>query len=82
VLSRLRGNDPQRAQWLATAGLLMMLALFFGGFIVVGGEWFQMWRSTAWNGLDPAFRNTVIALATAMLVHLDGRSTAAPQTEG
>jgi predicted small integral membrane protein len=82
VLCRLRGSDPQRAQWLATAGLLMMLALFFGGFIVVGGEWFQMWRSTAWNGLDPAFRNTVIALATAMLVHLDGRSTAAPQTEG
>ena len=20
------------------------------GFIVIGGEWFQMWRSTAWNG--------------------------------
>jgi predicted small integral membrane protein len=49
---------------------------------VVGGEWFQMWRSTAWNGLDPAFRNTVIALATVVLVYLDGRSTAAPQTEG
>jgi predicted small integral membrane protein len=29
-----------------------------------------MWRSTAWNGLDPAFRNTVIALVTLVLVHL------------
>ncbi len=79
VVARLRGSDPQRAQWLATAGLLMMLALFFGGFIVVGGEWFQMWRSTAWNGLDPAFRNTVIALATVALVHIDGRR---PHAEG
>jgi hypothetical protein len=32
--------------------------------------------------LDPALRNTVIALATVVLVYLDGRSTAAPQTEG
>jgi predicted small integral membrane protein len=36
---------------------------------VICGEWYQMWRSTTWNGLDPAFRNTVIALVT-LLVHL------------
>jgi predicted small integral membrane protein len=36
-----------QARSLATIGLAMMLALFFGGFIVIGGEWFQMWKSTA-----------------------------------
>jgi predicted small integral membrane protein len=67
---RERGTARPTARTAATIGLLMILALFFGGFIVVGGEWFQMWRSTAWNGLDPAFRNSVLALATLVLLHL------------
>jgi predicted small integral membrane protein len=41
-----------------------------GGFVTVGGEWFQMWKSTAWNGLDPAFRNSVLALAGLILIHM------------
>jgi predicted small integral membrane protein len=49
----------------------MTLALFIGGFIVVGGEWFQMGRSTPWNGLDPAFPNAVITRAIATHVYLD-----------
>jgi predicted small integral membrane protein len=28
-----------------------------------------MWRSTAWNGLDPAFRNSVLAAITLVLIH-------------
>ena len=55
---------------LSTIGLLMIVILFFGGFITIGGEWFQMWRSTAWNGLDPAFRNAVLAAITLVLIHL------------
>jgi predicted small integral membrane protein len=47
----------------------MIIALFFGGFIATGGEWFQMWRSTAWNGLDPAFRNSALAAITLVLIH-------------
>lgn len=71
----------------ATAGLLMVLVLFFGGFVVVGGEWFQMWRSTAWNGLDPAFRNSVLALLTLVVLHLPAHSrhaeaAAAPAPRG
>ena len=38
--------------------------LWFGGFMVVGGEWFAMWQSKTWNGLQPAFR----FYATLMLV--------------
>jgi predicted small integral membrane protein len=65
------GSDTiDRARSLATIGLLMLLLLFFGGFIAIGGEWFQMWKSAAWNGLDPAFRNSVLALGTMILVHL------------
>jgi predicted small integral membrane protein len=68
-----RGTSLRTAYALSTVGLLMIIALFFGGFIVIGGEWFQMWRSTAWNGLDPAFRNTVLALVTLVLLNLTGR---------
>ena len=59
-----------RARALSSIGLLMIVVLFFGGFITVGGEWFQMWRSTAWNGLDPAFRNSVLAGITLVLIHM------------
>ena len=68
-----RGTSHRTAYALSTVGLLMIIALFFGGFIVIGGEWFQMWRSTAWNGLDPAFRNTVLALITLVLLNLTAR---------
>ena len=75
VVLWIRERDAARptARFASTVGLLMILVLFFGGFIVVGGEWFQMWRSTAWNGLDPAFRNTVLALVTLVLLHLPAR---------
>ncbi len=64
--------DTARA--ISSIGLLMIVALFFGGFITVGGEWFQMWRSTAWNGLDPAFRNSVLAAITLVLIHTTAQS--------
>lgn len=57
------------ARTLSSIGLLMIIALFFAGFITIGGEWFNMWRSTAWNGLDPAFRNSVLAAITLVLIH-------------
>jgi len=57
------------AKAVSTIGLLMIVALFFAGFITVGGEWFNMWRSTSWNGLDPAFRNSVLAAITLVLIH-------------
>jgi hypothetical protein len=59
------------ARRLSTVGLLMILILFMGGFITIGGEWFQMWRSTSWNGLDPAFRNSVLAGIGLILIHLN-----------
>lgn len=67
-------SDYDLARTLSTIGLLMIIVLFFGGFITVGGEWFQMWRSDSWNGLDPAFRNAVLAAITLVLIHTTAQS--------
>lgn len=58
------------ARALATLGLVLVLFVFFTAFITVGGEWFSMWRSTDWNGLDPALQNAVLALLTLIVVHM------------
>jgi predicted small integral membrane protein len=67
-----KGRDDGfvRARAASTIGLLMLIALFMGGFIALGGEWFQMWKSQAWNGLDPAFRNAVLGVATLVVVQM------------
>ena len=67
-----RGSDVDfgRARGLATVGLMGLVILFFAGFITIGGEWFQMWKSLAWNGLEPAFRNSVLALFGLVLLYL------------
>ncbi|MFJ4694055.1 DUF2165 domain-containing protein [Streptomyces sp. NPDC088766] len=49
-------RDVGRARQVSTYGLLMVLLLFGGGFIAIGGEWFAMWQSEDWNGLDAATR--------------------------
>lgn len=80
VVPWLRGRrDGYRtARALSTIGLLMLVALFLGGFIAIGGEWFQMWRSDAWNGLDPAFRNAVLAILALVLLHLPSPAWRSP----
>ncbi|MFG2138006.1 DUF2165 domain-containing protein [Streptomyces sp. NPDC048650] len=68
----LRRGGFARARRTATAGLLMMLLLFGAGFLAVGGEWFAMWQSHDWNGLDAAARNFTVAGIVLVLVHLKG----------
>jgi predicted small integral membrane protein len=36
--------------------------------VVVGGEWFAMWQSRAWNGQEAAFRFYITALAVLVFV--------------
>ena len=48
--------DYNAAKEVAVAGLVCGLALWFFGFLTVGGEWFQMWQSKTWNGEEAAFR--------------------------
>lgn len=58
------------ARGLSTLGWLMGVLLFFGGFLTVGGEWWAMWQNSTFNGQEPAFRNSVLALAGILLAQL------------
>lgn len=68
-----RRGSYEKARQLATIGLVMIFVLFLGGFITIGGEYFQMWQGDVWNGLEPAFRNVVIAALGLLLIHLPSR---------
>jgi predicted small integral membrane protein len=45
-------------------GCLTGFLLWFFGFMVVGGEWFCMWQSEKWNGIEAAFRFVVLIMFT------------------
>jgi len=47
--SRVNAFAFNRAKGAAVLGLAGAIALFFGGFLAVGGEWFLMWQSETWN---------------------------------
>ncbi|CAL9475111.1 DUF2165 domain-containing protein [Streptomyces sp. enrichment culture] len=61
------------ARRVSTYGLLMMMLLFGAGFIGIGGEWFAMWQSEDWNGLDAATRVFLMSGVVLVLVQLTGR---------
>ncbi len=65
-----RNREFDRPRRISTVGFLMMLILFGGGFITIGGEWFQMWQSDQSNGLQPALQNFIISAFGLVLVHM------------
>ena len=66
-----------KAKGLAITGLTLGIALWFTGFMTVGGEWFLMWQSEKWNGQDSAFRLVVIiGIVLLYLIQPDGESEA------
>ncbi|MEU3515193.1 DUF2165 domain-containing protein [Streptomyces sp. NPDC006654] len=66
-------RDDGRARRVSTYGLLMLVLLFGAGFIGIGGEWFSMWQSKTWNGLDAATRVLVLTGLALVVVQLSGR---------
>ena len=54
----------------AVAGILIGIIIWFLGFEVVGGEWFAMWQSPAWNGLASAERIVSFLTLVLILLHL------------
>lgn len=66
-------RDTPRARTLSTYGLLMVMLLFGAGFIAVGGEWFAMWQSKDWNGLDAATRVFTLSGVVLLVVQLTTR---------
>ncbi|MTE17855.1 DUF2165 family protein [Streptomyces sp. TRM43335] len=86
-VASLRDGGHERARRAATLGLTMVLLLFGLGFFAIGGEWFAMWQSSDWNGLDAAARNVVLAGLALVVVNLpsrrgDGRRPAGPASTG
>lgn len=52
-------------------GLTLSFVLWFVGFIAIGGEWFLMWQSESWNGIEAAFRVSAIVLFILLFVGRD-----------
>ncbi|MFI0512628.1 putative small integral membrane protein [Streptomyces canus] len=67
-------RDDRAARRFSTYGLLMLMLLFGAGFIAIGGEWFSMWQSDTWNGLDAALRVFVFSGIALLVVNLPDRS--------
>jgi predicted small integral membrane protein len=62
--ARRDGASFQRAAGAARLGLGVTAALYFVGWLVIAGEWFEMWQSQQLNVLPDAFR----FFASAMLI--------------
>jgi predicted small integral membrane protein len=69
-----RRNAPARdfncGKDVAIAGLTLGFLLWQVAFMSIGGEWFGMWMSSQWNGIESAFRVFVTILAVLIYVTL------------
>ena len=50
----------EAAKRIPIIALTLSLLMWLVAFISVGGEWFLMWQSHAWNGEETAFRDFTI----------------------
>ena len=64
------------AKQLGIAALTLGMLLWFGAFIVIGGEWFLMWQSHLWNGQGAAFNNFAILGIVLLYLNLPDTATA------
>lgn len=54
----------------AVIGLGIGMLIWFTGFEVLGGEWFAMWQSHTWNGLESANRIILFEMLVLILLHV------------
>jgi predicted small integral membrane protein len=71
LLRHLRSDEARfnRAKRFVFIGATLGYLVWFFGFMVVGGEWFQMWQSQKWNGQQGAFRFYMTILAVLIFVN-------------
>jgi len=73
ILLRVHGSGADAfhaAKGVAFAGLGLGFALWFGGFMVIGGQWFASWQSKQWSGRESAFMfYSAIGIAFLALLH-------------
>ena len=64
-------NNPtkfkQSKKWIYY-GILLGLAVWFFGFMVIAGEWFASWQSAQWNGINAAFRISALLFLALIFV--------------
>ncbi|ACL57652.1 DUF2165 family protein [Methylobacterium nodulans] len=79
LLRHLRGKAVafNRAKSVAIAGLTLGYLLWQVGLIAIGGEWFGMWMSHEWNGIESSFRFLVMTLGALIYVSLPDMDTPA-----
>lgn len=66
----LRGTAAafHRAKRVSIASLTLSLLMWLVAFLSIGGEWFLMWQSKAWNGQEEAFRMFTVAGIVLLIV--------------
>ncbi len=73
LLAMVHGAAPAEfhaAKPVAFAGLALGFAVWFGGFMVIGGQWFASWQSKAWSGRESAFMfYSAIGIVFLALLH-------------
>ena len=70
LLTHARGPAArfQRAKTLGVVGAGVGFAIWFLGFMVIGGEWFAMWQSSQWNGQEGAFHFYMTSMAVLIFL--------------
>lgn len=79
MLSRLNDTAAgfNRSKGWAVAGLTLGFLVWQVGFMSIGGEWFGMWMSPVWNGIESAFRFSITIVAVLIYISLpDGEKAA------
>jgi predicted small integral membrane protein len=71
MMRNLRADSARfnRSKRFVLIGATLAFLLWFFGFMVIGGEWFQMWQSASWNGQEAAFRFYATVLAVLIFVN-------------
>jgi predicted small integral membrane protein len=84
LLRQLRSGADRfnRAKRFVSIGAACGFLVWFFGFMVIGGEWFQMWQSPSWNGQEAAFRFYLTILAVLIFVNQKDEDLAIQRDEG
>jgi len=81
LLRRLSANAAtfNAGKIFAVLGLALAFLLWQVGFMSIGGEWFGMWQSKEWNGVESAFRFVAVAGVVLLLVVMPDGELARPR---
>jgi predicted small integral membrane protein len=72
---RSSANEFDRAKSISFIALTLSLLMWMVAFLTVGGEWFLMWQSSAWNGQSAAARNfVVVGVVLLILQHRENEA--------